>query len=113
MIISGEVVVEVVEAVVETLEVVEVSEAVEVVKIMIEETEEGIEVTEIEVVGVKTEAVEVSRIANSDQAIEETIVGIIAGAWMAITEEAEVNPEEVLEVNTIKTTTASGIKDWN
>ena len=48
-------------------------------KIMIEETEEGIEATEIEVVGVKTEAVEASRIVNSDQAIEETIVGIIAG----------------------------------
>lgn len=79
MIISGEVVVEVVEAVVETLEVVEVSEAVGVAKIMIEETEEGIEVTEIEVVGVKIEAVEASRIVNSDQAIEETIVGIIAG----------------------------------
>ena len=82
-------------------------------KITIEETEEGIEVTEIEVVGVKTEAVEASRIANSDQAIEETIVGIIVVAWMAIIEEDEVNHEEVLEVNTIKITTASGIKDWN
>ena len=46
---------------------------------MIEETEEGIEATEIEVVGVKIEAVVASRIVNSDQAIEETIVGIIAG----------------------------------
>ena len=42
--------------------------------------EEVIEATETEVVEVKAEAVEASRIANFDQAIEETIVEIIAGA---------------------------------